>query len=418
VNSPGRSLPPLLRQFLFGSLLLVGLCGVTEVVCRLVFHLHYPFDFPIMNPGSVTADLLALQYRFAHVHSKLFFDVPSNIDFIYPAPVAIPYSIFLLKVRLARLLFYSFAVGGVVVAAAPLGRSMIRRGVRAADARIFLALSFLCSIPFWFELKQGNMEIVVFFLIAAAITAFLHGRDWTAAALLGVAGSMKLFPFLLLGLFFSHKKYLKIAFSLAVGVLLTLASLWLIYPRILYTRARLNANFAGFQKMYLLHFLFPEEQAFDHSAWSFIKRFLPHTWSAGQVAPVLQAYLAVAAVAGIVLYFGRIRKLPVVNQVLCLIVASILFTPVSFDYTLIQLYTPWALFVLLTIDCARSGRDLPGLRVALACLLFLCAPISELIVHGATIQAPIKTLLLVALLVIGLRYPFPSPIPPPEAAVA
>lgn len=411
MNSPGRPLPPLLRQFLVGSLLLVGVCGVTEVVCRLVFQLHYPFDFPIMNPGSITSDLLALQYRFAHVHSKMFFDVPSNIEFIYPAPVAIPYSIFLFNVHLARLLFYSFAVGGVVVAAAPLGRSMIRRGVRAADAYIFLTLCFLCSIPFWFELKQGNMEIVVFFLIAAAITTFLHGHDWTAAAFLGVAGSMKLFPFLLLGLFFSQKKYLKIAFSLAVGVLLTLASLWLIYPRILYTHAQLDANFADFQKMYLLHFLFPEEQAFDHSGWSFVKRFLPHTWSAGQVTPVLQAYLAVAAVAGIVLYFWRIRRLPVVNQVLCLIVASILFTPVSFDYTLIQLYTPWALLVLLAVDCARGGRDLPGLRGAFACLLFLCAPISEIIFHGATIQAPIKTLLLVTLFAIGLRYPFPSPIP-------
>ena len=53
--------------------------------------------------------------------------------------------------------------------------------------------------------------------------------------------------------------------------------------------------------------------------------------------------IAASLVAAVWLYFKRIFKLPLLNQVLSLTICSILLPPVSHDYTLIQMYAPWAI---------------------------------------------------------------------------
>jgi hypothetical protein len=400
-------LPSILRKFLLGSAVLVAICGAIEVICRLVFHLHYPFDFPITNPGAITLDLLSLKPHFDHLHQREFFDIALDNRFTYPAPMAIPYVIFFLIPGMARPFFYIFCLAIIAVAASGFGRELIRRGIQTREVVGFLIGSFLLSYPFWFELKQGNMEIVIFALMALGVWAFLHDRAWLAATCFGIAGSMKLFPFFMLGLLLARKEYIKSAYAFLVAGFVTLGSLWIIYPSIPYAFTQLNVGLSDFRNAYLLNFR--DEQAFDHSLWTFLKFSFFHDRTPPQLASILTVYLCVVAVIGISLYLWRIRVMPVANQVLCLVVAAILFMPVSFDYTLIHVYTPWALLTLLAVDAVRTGRRVPGLAFAFGCFVLLCSPVSELIYRGATVEGRIKTITLIVLFVVGLIYPFPLP---------
>jgi Glycosyltransferase family 87 len=399
-----RPLPSLLRNFLTWSCALALICVVAEVFCKLVLHLHYPFNFPITNPGAITQDLLSIEPHFEHLHHREFFDLALENHFTYPAPVAIPYALFFLVPKLARTLFYVFCLAVVAVAAVLLGNRLRRCGIRARSVAYFLTGSFLFSYPFWFELKQGNMEIVIFVLLALGVWAFLHDRHWLAATCFGIAGSMKIYPFFLLGLLLARKEYLKSVYALLVAGCLTIASLWLIFPSIAYSWASINSGLADFKITYFIHFR--DEQAFDHSLWTFLKFSFLYSSTSAHIASVLNVYIVLIAIAGTAIYFWRIRLLPLINQVLCLITAGILFMPSSFDYTLIQIYTPWALLVILAADSARAGYRVRGLGPAFACLIVICCPLSELIYRGLTLEGRIKTLGLIALFAVGLHYPF------------
>jgi hypothetical protein len=127
---------------------------------------------------------------------------------------------------------------------------------------------------------------------------------------------------------------------------------------------------------------------------------------------LLNGYLAVAAALGLALYILRIRFLPILNQILCLCIASILLPPTSYDYTLIHLYVPWGLMVLYAIDLAKAKRSPQGLYSVFVCFAILMSAESELIYkapgnanpHGYSGQ--LKAITLVVLLVIGLIRPF------------
>lgn len=395
------SLPAPLRLFLFGSLLLTALCGITEVFCKLVLHLHFPYTFPIIDPGAVSMDLLSLRAHFEHVHQRDFFDVAR---FAYPAPMAIPYVVFFSLPDHARLLYYSFSALVIVSAGVVFGKEFIRRGMASRTAVLFLVATFLLSYPFWFQLKQANMEIVIFALIAAGVWSFFREHFWLAAACFGIAGSMKLFPVVFFGLLVARRQFRQIAFGLVVAAAVTVFSLWMLYPSVAYSWKRTNEAVGGFRTDYVLHTRL--DHFFDHSLWAFCKAvFLPAA-SPEKLSGAANVYLACVFVLGLGLFFWRIQQTPFVNQVICLTAAALLFMPVSFDYTLIQLYTPWAFLAFVALDSARKGRRVPGLNAALLCLVFLCAPLTELIVQGATLEARLKTLALMALFAIALRYPF------------
>jgi hypothetical protein len=89
---------------------------------------------------------------------------------------------------------------------------------------------------------------------------------------------------------------------------------------------------------------------------------------------------------------------------------------VSYDYTLLHLYTPFLLMVFLAIDFWKRGVELPrSVWAAFICFMLLLAPLNEIIVHGERIAGQLKCLLLLALAFIALRYRFVSN---PEPATA
>ncbi len=402
-------LPQPLRVFLWVTATLTAVCVAVELWCARVLQMDYPYTWPLMPPDAPYLDFALYQDRFAFFHSPAFFTF-GGPDYYYPAPMAVvhwlffqlphPLAIYLDLLRLA------FAVAIFLA-----GRLLLSRGLSLRAIVPFLLVTATCSYPFFFEFEQANLEWVVCVLVATGIWAFLRSRGYAAAVCFGLAGSMKLFPFVLLGLLLSRRQYRQIATAAVVATLTTLVSLCLECPDVATAWHGTQIGLAKFRVWYVLRF---EQVGFDHSLFATLKAM----WSLHSQTPldtktlavVSGLYLPVVAFAGIVLYFDRIRKLPVVNQVICLCVASILLPPVSYDYTLIHLFMPWMLLVLVAVE--SRGRAVAGLVGALVCFAIVFAPETEVIWNEQTYGGQIKAVALVSLFVIALRRGFPSSFDP------
>jgi len=400
-----KVLAPVLMIFIKVSLLLFFACGVVEEFCKHVLHLGWPYDYPLLVPNQTFWDLTLYQYRFNFFHHPQFFQTNPYFPFMYPAPVAVLYDVFYRSPRPLQT-FLGFILVSFLAAAAVLCRALLQRGVPMHKSVSFIAASLFLSYPLWFDIKQANIEIGIWVLVVLGVRAFCKGRGYSAAACFGIAGSMKIFPFVYLGLLFTKRKYREMLFAGLVAVVTTIVSLWLLGgPNILYTWRQIGAGLDVYRVGTMLHY-HPGEIGFDHSVFTLVKCWYHSRGMSGLPDWILKAYLAIAAIAGIALYLLRIRYLPLINQVLCLSVASILLPPASADYTLMHLYVPWAMLVLFAQDQWNSGRNIAGLTAAFVTFAILLSPESEFIHHIEHVGGQIKALALIALMYIGLKYPF------------
>ena len=406
-------LPRPLRVFLGTLLTLTGVCLLTEFLAAHFFHLLYPYDWPLYTPEHSFNDLIIYHPRFAAFGTAAFFD-PPWYPFTYPAPVALLYRFFYGFTDYIT----AFLIAAGAIVAAAIGfftRTLASRSIAASQraessklasrkltnqalSRTLLLMvpTVLCAYPIAFEFQQANLEIFVTLFTALGIWAFYRERPWPAAILFGLAASLKLFPIVFLVLFLSRRLYRQAAVSAIVTFVSVTLSLALACPSPRAALAGMQAGAAFFQHEYALR----TTTAFDHSLFALVKAAaVLHDPAQTFLAPAtLTVYLACAAAAVLAVCL-RIRNLPLLNQVLALSVAAILFPPVSFDYTLLNLYAPWALLVLFTLQAPHAR----GLTPMFACLAVLLAPTSELILHGVALGAQLKSLALLALLAFALR---------------
>jgi hypothetical protein len=283
-----------------------------------------------------------------------------------------------------------------------LGIAMVRSGARRLLTVVFLASAFVFSFPFRFEYQLGNLEVCIFVILAVAIIAFLRGYGYTAAALIGVAASMKVFPAVYLALFLSRREYRKFSAGLVVAAAMNLLGLWFVCPSISVSYRGIQAGLGIFRAVYMLQYRLVDT-GFDHSIFGFIKR-VSHVWGVDAMpGGFLTGYLVVAALAGVALYFLIIRRLPLLNQILCLCVAMLLLPPTSHDYTLMHLYVPWGLLVLYAIQTSKLKLEAPGLLAAFVCFGILMSPENELSYGHAGFSGQVKAITLVVLMAIALK---------------
>ena len=373
-----------------------------------MLHLKEPYDYPYLSTQQSFWDFMTFAIKSHHFHTPAFFTADPKFPFLYPAPCAVFYQAFFFFGSLSLLLFLTFIVLTFLIAALLLHRAMKQRGVSTLQAAAFLGFTLLLSYPMWLDFKQGNIEIGVWLFVALGVWTFCANRGYSAAACFGIAGTMKLYPFLYLGLLLARRKYREVVFAGAVAVFVTIASLWLLGGNdIPGTWHHVLAGVATFRTQYALQFR-PGEIGFDHSFFALIKCciLLFHPEVQQYPPQLLNAYVLVGALAGLILYLLKIRHLPLINQVLCLCIASILLPPVSYDYTLMHLYIPWAMLVLFAQEQWASRRSVAGLTAALALLAFLFAPESEMICQSVRFGGQLKAIALMALLVVSLKYPF------------
>jgi len=410
------SIPRVLKQFLFQSVLWTFLCLGIELLCRFLFHWGYPYNYPAVPPSAIFGDFRYWVAMFAGFHTKAFFN--SGKLLMYPASVAVVYKLFLIPQPLAKhhgalfatLRFISAILLSSWIMLAGFRRSLIRRGLESRPATFFVLAVYLLSFPFWFEVHQGNMECAVWVLMIVGIWAFWTSRSWVAMACFGLAGALKIFPLVFLGLFLIHKQYRQLVGALLVAGAAAVVSLWLVCPDIAYSYQQTSAALEFFRRMYMLH-LRPIESGFDHSLFALIKYLMPSLPPEARMGRILDIYLATAAIGGCALFFVRIRKLPLINQILCLTIAAILLPPTSYDYTLLHLYAPFALLSFVALEHAQDETlKFPRLPLYLAFSLFafLLSAQSEFIFHGIRFAGQLKAIALLLLWLVALKYPFPS----------
>ena len=397
-------LPLPLRVFVGVAASLLAVAATAEAVCRYVLHYGYPYRSPLMDDRF--ADLTQLVPRFQHLHTLQFFTDSWDQPFMYPAPVAACYRAFFFFVPHESRVFVCFVSLCAAVVALLFCRNLVRHGLGRPASVFLVTFALLTSYPLWFEIGRANMEICSWLFVALGLWAFMRERGYSAAACFGIAGALKITPFLYLGLFLAKRQYRHILFAFLSAAAVTVPSLWLVYPHIGDSWRLTNLAVSKFRTLVTLGTLYPYV-AFDHCAFGLLKKLVYRHISAHHLSVLLTAYSATAVVLMLVLFFGWIRKLPVINQVLCLCVATVLLPPTSFDYTLMALYLPWALLVLFAILQDKKGQASPGLVPAMVCFAILFVPETEIIYHYVSVGGQIKALALVALFYIGLSRRFP-----------
>ena len=398
-------LPKPVRLFWGLNVILSLFCLAIELGDRYLLHGSYPYTFPTL-PFDNFGDFVCFDDRFKHFHSPEFFSPTLGTPFAYPAPMALFYKAFYLPPHHHLPIFLLINAGCVLWLAWLLGRAMLGRRVSPRTTWIFLFSTLCVSYPFWFEFMLGNLEICVFLVVAAGMIAFVRERYYLAACIFAVAATMKIFPFVYLALLLSKKKYRELAAGIVVGGVIYVVSLWALCPPIATANRGLAAGFNSFRIQYALAFR-PMETGFDHSGFGFIKRVAAENHVYSMPPRVLTDYLFVVSLVGLILYFARIRKLPFLNQSLCLCIASIFLPPTSHDYTLMHLYVPWGLMMLYAIDRWKAGQSVDELKWVFVCFAILMSAESELIFHSG-FSGQLKAITLVVLLVIALRNPWRS----------
>jgi hypothetical protein len=396
------SLPFPVRIFWALNVFLSFLCGVIMLGNRYLLHLPYPYNFPAL-PFRHWIDFWCFQIRFQHFHQLDVFSTSPELSFrfMYPAPMALLYEGFYSFGRYSLVVFLLATAALVLFLGGLLGRAMVRLGISPVITLLFLTSTLVFSFPFWFEYLLGNMEVCIFVLVVFALLAFLHDRFYLSALIIGIAASMKLFPLVYFALLLSRRKYRQFAFGVATAIVMNIVSLWVVCPSLRVAYAGIKSGLAAFRSNYTLRFN-PMETGFDHSIFGLIKTLLRHHYDGMMPSHFLTTYMALIVVGGVALYFLRIRRLPLLNQIASLCIASVLLPPTSHDYGLIELYLPWGFLVLLAIQAKKDNIHVPSLLGAFLCFGILFSAQSELIYHRAGRSGQLKAIVLCVLWIISL----------------
>jgi hypothetical protein len=404
--------PPVLTHFAWSLAGLAALSLVYTLVMTRLLGTAHPYGVTLFTGRFVGTDFTVFAERSRHFGTAAYWD-ELNYPFTYPAPLGV---VFALLFRVPHPLACYLALCGAALAgwgwglAAGLAAAGCSRLQAAAFAAVILAFSWPVVLLF----DTGNIEGLLAIVLAAGVWALLRRHWMLGATLVGLAASMKLFPFILLALLLSRRRYKEFAWGVAVAAAATGVSLALQGPNLLEAQRHIAAGIR-FVKYAFIFSTRPDALNYSHSLFSPLKfvvvlavcRLGRAACTFPQETSLLEAayrvYLAAAAIGGVALYFLRIRFLPTLNQLLALTVCAVLLPPLSADYTLLELLLPFALL------CIYAAEQQPrGLPAAFACFTILFAWETFLTIRFS-FDRPIRAAALVLLLVVVLRFPWPWP---------
>jgi hypothetical protein len=101
-------------------------------------------------------------------------------------------------------------------------------------------------------------------------------------------------------------------------------------------------------------------------------------------------------------------RLPLPNQILALSILSVTMAPVSYDYTLLNLYPAFAMLTVLAIQAQRRGTEVPHLTTYMVLLAIILTPESYIIFRAVRFGAQLRTICMIVMLVLSLKTPLPE----------
>lgn len=407
-----RGLPPLLRRYWLGMALLTAASILYTAVKAAIFHLNFPYGIGILYDDSLWGDLLVFRPGFLHFRTPQFWS-SFEYPFTYPAPLGVVLGLLFQFAHPVRV-YLAFELAAIAAAAWWFVRQLSVRGVAPGSAWAFTLSNLAMTWPLLFLIDTANAEGLVIATLAVGVYAVICNRPWLGAILIGIAGSMKLFPLILLGLLLTKRRYKEFVVGILVAVLATLASLAILGPNIAEAQRQIDIGLALIQNMYFFT-MKSDAAALDHSLWVAVRYAavdadrLFHPASAARQAVVLavtfRAYLLVTVTVGVTLFLTKIRRLPMLNIVLALTICAVLLPPLSLEYTLVHLLLPFALLCAYAVAMEQRRTAAQGLGGCFACFAILFN-IETFLSDRFVYAAEFRTLALIVLLWLVLRHRF------------
>ncbi len=397
-------------------------------VCRYGLHLGSPYTSPLWPWKERFHDFLDLVPRTLVFPSLgVFTRGDLGLPFQYPSP-CIYIFLFLVRCFGNPTAAYLVSAFGVFFAATAAFSFYLRRLKAGAWTQIVVWMTLLLGMPLGFLIDSGNIEHVIWLFTALGIVCFIKGWHYPAAVLLGVGGAFKIYPLIFILLFIPRRRYKAMLLAMLVTVTLYFGAV-----------ASFDAPFAAVLHAQKVNGEFMRENQvlqvaegtirYEHTLLSVYKqvvywtyKFTHHLERGPRIEfdRAVPTYTVLAGLGFLGLYFGMIRKLPLMNQFLALTVCMVLLPYISFEYTLVHLYTAFAAVLVFLLQDVASGKVLlpvARLRRMMLCFAVLFSYISALGLYRFGGQ--IKGLVLIALLVLTLKTPMPSSLfGDVEAAVA
>jgi hypothetical protein len=387
-------LPRSLRYFLFAILgLTIVSLGYSLAARAFGLGLPYSFTYPFI-PGAFFSDFSEFWVRFPHFGTPEFFNQTGY--FMYPSAMALAIEAFYATPHPLKA-FFLFLVATGIFFTFCFYRILRRHGVDAPPAALLTSTILLTSYPYLLLLQRWNTEVFLWLTVTIGLWSFYRGRYAWAAICIGVATALKLYPLIFFGLFLPRKRYLDITIGVCTAIAITVVALRALSPNIAYAFAWDNVQLQAFGKYYAAA---PHNLGYDHSFLAFVK-FVTLPWHP-DLTFLIRPYTWFLTVVCLVLYFGRIWKLPLANQILCLSILSVCIAPVSYDYTLLSLYAALAILCVAALNTSDKESTLVPFFLLFAAVL---TPLNFVIIHGAVFSGQLRALLLVALLVMALYRP-------------
>ena len=403
--STERGLPPVLLQFAWAMAAMAAVSFVYSMAMTLLLHAPHAYGVTLFRDGFVGSDFNVFGERSQHFGQSSYWN-DFQYPFTYPALLAVVFAV-LFRLPQPLAIYWMICVAGFLAWAMWLYRGLDSANIKSSHAKAFVTLCLVASWPVAVLLNTGNIEGLLAIVLAVGVYAVLRERFWLGATLIGIAAAMKLYPFILLALLISRRRYRELAWGVAVAAIATLASLKALGPSIWSAQRHI---FDGLRFVNEAFILSTQRDAlnYSHSLFSVLKfgiagslRLFGSQATYGLLNTTLRVYMVFAAIAGIALYFGIIRKLPVLNQVLALTICAVLLPPLSADYTLLELMLPFGLLCLYAVE---SGRN--DLAALFGCFAILFAWETFLTVRYS-FDRPVRAVALTGLLILVLRTPMP-----------
>jgi len=406
--------PSLLLRFGVGLVVLTGVSAAYTLAMTLHYHSQYPWGMQLFWGEDFGWDFLVFRDRFLHFRAPDFWQIP-GIPLTYPAAVGVVFGM-LYKFAHPVTIYLSVCAAAVTAWAVWLIRRLIANGIAQAPATVFVFTIAATCWPLWVLLDTANIEGLVVILTGSGILALVHRRWWLAAALIGIAGAMKIFPLALFALLLSKRRYKEFSGGIVIALVVTLASLAILGPSIPEAQRHINSGLRVVTSADALALTSPGPDT-NHSLYIIVRYAVmlshhrrPHAsvpqpeLDAAMLRPAYFAYLMLGGIAAVAVYVLRLRHLPMLNQILAITICAVMLPPLSRDYTLLHLLVPLGLLCGYT---ASQSAPVRGLAACFVCFAFILTA-GTYMDFSYLLASPVRAAALFALFLLLLTHPFPS----------
>jgi hypothetical protein len=395
-------LPKILRWFWIGS---VGAFVLALLVSYLEFragmnrYRWIPFDTPYFR------DLLQLAPTIRLLHTADFFD-PKNQLVAYPPFGAVQLGL-LYAFGHPVMWFLVLAIAALGLAVWGVRRSLVENGIGRRTAMLFPLTLVLVSFPIERLVIQGNIEIFLWIFAAAGTWAFLRDRNDIAAVLWGLAAASKLYPAALLLLLLPRCKFRAFMVGMLVLVAVSVMSMVYLGPDLAAAWKGSIRGVFGYQQLRAAELSTRELHA-NHSSFLLLK--FAATVSGISPLMLVKSYYVCGGLLFAAVFFLRLRKMPVANQLLGASVFMLTLPTISYFHTLVNLYAPLLVLLFLAIRADRIGARVAGLSTTILLFIPLFASFQLFTFPSVFLFCGImQAILLLVVFLYAVQYPFGEP---------